>query len=559
MKKYIKYFCGTLAIVSVLTACDSKLDVHNPNNFSDEQIEDLLKNGTDEERELILGGLTANLKGYVVVRNAIMGGGFTNMSIDNEWVHNNIYRNLQCGDIVYGDGARHSSGWGQYYRNSPDLKYWAANQTSECYGYWCSPSLSISNANKVLMFLSDEVVGESSLLKEYKAMALTLRGMGYLQLMERFTKAYLHGGKEGYGMPLYTNYGYQDVVAPSSAEESWNFILTDLKDAVRLFQESGYGYTKAKDHDTAVDIDLGLAQYFLAKSALWTGDYQTVIAACKDVLDNYGWEFIPESAYGASNDRMAGFCNKTDDIKADDNAFMSVAKNPECLFGWANDANIYTWTYYNVLKTGSDMVNTAYFQVDNALWSKMADNDYRKERFTTETATFPYFAIENGDTAWYPTAIPAYTCLKWAASIASDESSRRHDRSNSDVIIYRTSEVLLMMAEAQAQSGDESGAKATLNKLLAARTKAGTPTLTCDNYPAMQGMSALDMCKLQWRIECWGENGWNFWNSKRWNQAPVYEGSNHWSTTAVTIDHMTWEIPEQETQTNQYWANVNRK
>ena len=56
MKKYIKYFCGTLAIVSVLTACDSKLDVHNPNNFSDEQIEDLLKNGTDEERELILGG-----------------------------------------------------------------------------------------------------------------------------------------------------------------------------------------------------------------------------------------------------------------------------------------------------------------------------------------------------------------------------------------------------------------------------------------------------------------------------------------------------------------------
>ena len=301
-----------------------------------------------------------------------------------------------------------------------------------------------------------------------------------------------------------------------------------------------------------------MAQYFLAKSALWTGDYATAISACKDVMDNYGWAFIPESAYGASNTRMAAICAGTDDVYADDNAFLSVAKNPECIFGWANDANLYSWGYMNILANGSDMTDEAYLQMDNALWAKIADNDYRKERFLKEPATFPYFAINNGDTANYPTTIPAYSNLKWAASIASDESTRRHDRSNSDVIIYRTSEVVLMMAEAQAQSGDEAGAKATLNKLLAARTKAGAPTLTCDNYPSMQGMSALEMCKLQWRIECWGENGWNFWNAKRWNEAPVYSGSNHWSTNSVTIDHMTWEIPEKETQTNPHWANVSR-
>ena len=192
MKKYIKNFCGALAIVSALTACDSKLDVHNPNYMTDEQIEDILANGTDEERELILGGLTSVLKEYVVVRNSIMSGGFSNMSIDNEWVHDNMYRNLQCGDIVYGDGARHSAGWGQYYRNSSDMPYWDAKQTSECYGYWCSPALSSNNANKVLMFLSDEVVGENALLKQYKATALTVRGLGYMRLMERFTKGYLH-------------------------------------------------------------------------------------------------------------------------------------------------------------------------------------------------------------------------------------------------------------------------------------------------------------------------------------------------------------------------------
>ena len=236
-----------------------------------------------------------------------------------------------------------------------------------------------------------------------------------------------------------------------------------------------------------------------------------------------------------------------------------MAKNPECIFGWANDANIYTWSYMNPFTNGSDKVDEAYLQIDNVLWAKIADDDYRKSRFMTEKARFPYFAIISGDTVNYPNDIPAYTSLKWAATVASDESTRRHDRSNSDVILYRTSEVLLMLAEAQATSGDETGSKATLNKLLAARTKAGAPTLTCDNYPSMQGMSALEMCKLQWRIECWGENGWNFWNAKRRNEVPVYEGSNHWSDKrSVTIDHMTWEIPEKETQTNPHWASVSR-
>jgi hypothetical protein len=114
-----------------------------------------------------------------------------------------------------------------------------------------------------------------------------------------------------------------------------------------------------------------------------------------------------------------------------------------------------------------------------------------------------------------------------------------------------------MLAEAQAQSGDEQGAKTTLNKLLAARTKAGTTTLTCDNYPSMQGMSVLNMVKLQWRIECWGENGWKFWNSKRWGEVPAYEGSNHWSQKR-TVEHTTWEIPDNETQTNPHWSNVAR-
>jgi hypothetical protein len=70
-------------------------------------------------------------------------------------------------------------------------------------------------------------------------------------------------------------------------------------------------------------------------------------------------------------------------------------------------------------------------------------------------------------------------------------------------------------------------------------------------------MSVLNMVKLQWRIECWGENGWKFWNSKRWGEVPAYEGSNHWSQKR-TVEHTTWEIPDNETQTNPHWSSVSR-
>ena len=85
-------------------------------------------------------------------------------------------------------------------------------------------------------------------------------------------------------------------------------------------------------------------------------------------------------------------------MRSDDNAFTSVAKNPETIFGWDNDGNIYHWGYFNPFANGSDMTGNAYFQIDNALWAKMSDNDYRKERYTATDVTFPYFAIISGDT-----------------------------------------------------------------------------------------------------------------------------------------------------------------
>ena len=109
-----------------------------------------------------------------------------------------------------------------------------------------------------------------------------------------------------------------------------------------------------------------------------------------------------------------------------------------------------------------------------------------------------------------------------------------------------------MKAEIQARTGDEGGAKNTLNTLLNARTKAGATPLTCDNYQGMSGLSALQMVQLQSRIELWGEGGLEWFNNRRWNIPVNRQGSaNHWNPAMqFSVSQMTMSIPMQEINTN---------
>ena len=116
----------------------------------------------------------------------------------------------------------------------------------------------------------------------------------------------------------------------------------------------------------------------------------------------------------------------------------------------------------------------------------------------------------------------------------------------------RYPELYLMKAEALAQQGNESGAKEVLNTLLAARTREGVAPLTCDTYSSMAGMSALDMVKLQTRIEMWGERGVEWYNNIRWGIPVNRSGSTVHHNPALTYPaaSMTLLIPDQEMQTN---------
>lgn len=560
MNNKIKIFASiATSFLLVFQSCSDMLDVTNPNSLNDDQIRELLASSNQAKVEETLKAIGSGLESYMCLSHSTLSGGFSN-SYANEYSMN-LFRDLGCEDVIYGhNGISTTDGWAAYYshRFSP----WLFDQTAANNGWWFSSSYIIAQANKAAMYLTDEVATAPTALpsvKMYAAQAKTLRAYGYLQLMERFRKAYKYGGSEQQGMPIYTEYRYNSPVAPSTAQETWDWIIKELETAGQYFAAGtnsatdGYVVVNPANQATYWRIDRTMSDYFLARACLDYGAYDKAIAACQRILAKYP-NFIDQAHYGVDTkdlDAIATPANEEwtkgqKDVKNDDNAFLSMTCNPEAMFGWTNDGSLYPYSFLNSIQPSNS--TSSIFQISDELYDKMDDNDYRKACFADHAISeFPWFSTSGHA----PSSLPKYANLKFGATIHQNAEERSYTSVGSDVVLYRTSEVVLMLAEAQYMAGKESDAKATLNKLLAARTKAGAPTLTCDNYKGH--LSTFDQIKLQWRIEMWGENGLNYYCHKRWNEPAVRTGSNHWVNYTWNVEDMEWEIPLKELQTNSYW------
>lgn len=534
----------------LIISCESKLDIAPPNSLVDEQIMELLLSDNPDDVNFVLSSLAGNLD-----ENFRLNQDFTGFSghLMNPLQSQNMILNLRANDIVIGEKVLGTSGdiLSLYSLDNAAIKPWTANNRWYNYTWWKCAATPHTNANKVLAYLSEETVEKGlPVLKDYRARALSVRAFGYMLLMERYSKSYLHGGKDVQGMPIYTEYKANEPAPIASGEETYNFIKGDLQEAIRLLKQLNLpndGYSTGPEATN--DIDMGVIQFLLARVSLWTGDYATCIQACQDILSHYP-DFIKEEAYGVKNKSLKALVSGTEEAYAENNGFTNIEKNPECILGWVdgNGAYTYHYSYFNVFSEGTGGVGRNYMRIDDRLYDQIAEDDFRKELFTTEAMDYTY------PTDKIPYTIPVYANLKWGATICLGQTARNKELNN-DNVFFRKSEVLLMLAESQALSGEEGNAKTTLNILLAARTKAGAPTLSCDNYPSMQSKSIMEMVKIQWKIEMWGEDGLDYFNSKRWNEGVNRSGSkSHWSIgKELPVEYMTYQIPELETNFNGHW------
>lgn len=557
MKRIYKNIVAAALLVAGVSACSSRLDVNNPNYFTKDDIKDILQGGDEEKKDKVVAGLVSVLPGYINIYNAALNGGYSNGYANES--NFELRRFMQSGDVVEGSSANKGT-YNQWYQNSPSVTYWQTNDDIQNYGYYLGPVYKITNAIKAMQYLTDDNVKEDKKMKGYQAQALTMKAIGYTMLMERYTDLQDVTSETKQGWPIYNDYAYNPATEPKSVAETWATIKEYFDKAVKSFHESSIGtkgYLSGHTSDVVYSINCAVAQYYRCRAAMDRKDWATVIDGATELLSYYP-NFIKASDYGMDQSKLAsvaarndnGWCGK--EYNAEENAFYNWEKNPEGIFGSARGSSNMFWTNggFNALKRGP----SGYYQVDANIYNALSDNDCRKACILADDfENYPIYSFENNDSTWYSYTMPKYTSLKWAASSSIGHNGEMHDNKYtvSDNIYLRTSAVWLMLAEAYAQSGQDAMAKQTLNKLLEARTIEGRPTMTCDN--TMAGMSTMDMVKLQWRIEMWGEGDWAFYNQKRWGTQHK-RGANHWSKTQIS--HFTWEIPQKERIGNPYWKSL---
>lgn len=563
--KITKYIVLGSMMSLALASCASRLDVENPNYITNDQMAEFMSTNSEIEAQVITG-LCGNLKNYIHVTDASTNGGYSN---NGQYEANfDMRRQCQAGDMVEGS-QQYPGSFDMWYENLASNTYWTTETDANNYGYYMQAVLKFGPAQQALDFLTAEKAEQYPNLRAYRAQALTLKALCYIQLMERYTDLKDVTSTTAQGWPIYNSYSYNSPLKPLSVAETWSEINAMLKEAADLFKNGTYGdkgYTMDRTVEFFGDIDLGVCQYYRCRAGLDSQNWDTVIEAGNDLIAHFP-DFIAASDYGMNQSKLASVNSRSgidaehpngtgwdgEDFNASQNAFFAIDKNPEGIFGGLSGTNLF-WSIagLNALKNGP----SGYYQMDKNIYDQLSDSDCRKACILAENFDdFHVYSVNGGDTTWYSYTMPKYTSLKFAASsgtVASSVVGNEHSNqyTTSDNVYLRSSVAYLAVAEAYANKGDGSNAKATLNKLLAARTLPGKTLMTCDN--TMSGKSALDMVKLQWRAEMWGEGDWAFFNQKRWGTT-FQRGSNHWSTTGVPSQGWTWEIPRQERQGNPYW------
>ena len=552
MKKYILILVCLVAVFA--TSCSKMLEVTPPNNITEEQIQDIMKNGTDQQKTAVLNGIAAPMVKYFNHWNIPCGstGALAPMTYcyqGIEWA-----RSLQGNDVAFGYNTQTNQLAGTpYYDGTAQYKNgdFVGN-----YAHWAGYAYCISQANLLLGYMTKEAAADNNLFKEGRVRGLCVRAYSYMCLMEEYCQPYLSGGKDKLGMSLYTAYNpIQEPVARSSAAETWKFIKDDLEEAVALLTALGKGYTT--EYASLEDFDLGLANFLLARACVLTGDWAKAITACNAIINSGKYAFIEQQYYGGHNSG-ADMAPEHIEFLPENNAFTGLKHNPECILGYIKTSSYNPSKQDNLCAHFTRLANpfgtysasNSCARIDDRLYNKIADDDFRKDAFYTEQITnYKFKGSSLG-------IVPSYAPLKFAATYGIKDGGESHSSldlvDENEFCKFRLAEVYLMKAEAQAQNNDANGAKATLNQLLAARTKSGKAALTCDTYPSMAGLSALQMVQLQWRIEMWGENGREYFNNKRWNINVDRTGSTTHVATGMKLNwqDMTIEFPTNEKENN---------
>lgn len=446
----------------------------------------------------------------------------------------------------------YASGWSPIFNQEFHTR---SNSIYDAYAWYYYYTIA-GNANTILANI-DNAEGTDAERAFIKASALTFRAYAFEKLTHYYCWRWQdsnNGASQGIVLRLDESTGGQGY---ATLAETYAQIYKDLDEAIDLYKQSGMDREAAKVWLPNVNV----AHAVYARAALTKQDYSKALSEAK--LAREGFPLMSNADY------HSGFCNPTSEW-----IFGS--------FGSAQENNWY-WSYgtqYACNGYYASSQQTGAGAIGRELINRIPNNDARKALFLTEDK-FPGYNFDDGsamdlgygilgmgddsekaDALWEDAA--AY-CQKMAVSGLEAPYQAGYMYLGGQLKFYvfdtpgvsylpfiRSSEMVLVEAEASYFLNDEAGAKAALMELNA--TSGRNPEYTCDKSGEALWNEIMDYREL----ELWGE-GFAWSDYKRWNRDVVRhsfaEGGNAHISVARTIpasgaNKWTWDVPLNETDYN---------
>ena len=377
----------------------------------------------------------------------------------------------------------------------------------------------IANANTIINTAAEGNLADTPELRAVVGQAYAYRAYAYMSLVQHYAKGYLIGDPStDPGVPLLFNSVTPfESAGRSTVQEVYDQIESDLDAAISNFEmaaprPSGSAFDKA---NLNIDVAYGLK----ARMALATGDWATAASAAATARQDF--PIMGE-----------------DDWKAGFNSTLL----PEVMWGSnviTTETTFFRSYFYLMCNTfnGSQVRNNPKI-IDKRLYDQIPDTDYRKDLFLKD-APNSNTSASNGLGGWANNDNPLFTTEEeFDAEIARLESewgwTSRHNThpymhvkmrqqipggiEPDDIIYMRTSEMILIEAEAKAMMNDIAGAQAAIAPLGRERDSSYDETV----FNTQE--SFMDHIKFQRGIELWGE-GFLFQDKIRWDD-PIDHTSN---------------------------------
>ena len=425
--------------------------------------------------------------------------------------------------------------------NSANGNLYVSN-TASLGGYaWYYYYMLIGNANTILRNI-DEAEGSDGDRAYVKAQTLAYRAYAYFNLVQIFGRRW-SDGQDKLACVLRLTGEEPDNLDRATVGEVYKQIYADLDEAISLFNSSGRANKRSSAH--IMDLDVAYAIY--ARVALTREDWNNALKYAQLARKSYPLMSVAEE--------RAGFCNP----------------NKEWiwyLYG-AEDETLYYYDYFSYASYNASSSTTRNYpiMISRHLFEQIPETDIRRAFWldpagyegTFNTNTMKASSQNSKNALWVYGQ--AYASQDGRIGITDQHcifaymNFKIHNNAQPGIghlCLFRSSEMVLIEAEAQYRLGNEGAARDLLVELNA--TSGRDPEYTC----TATGSDLMEQIKLYRGIELWGE-GFNWFDLKRWGDTisrKTYANGGNWmSQYAITIgpnekNNWTWCIPQHETNYN---------